>query len=249
MGPRHEDRGGFDSGIGLDQEPVATEAGITLAAVRVEDPEARPPAGRAGSVARDEDLRPLADDVASEMDPRPPRELEPQSRRLRDRGREPGDEIRRLEDDDAHAGPPPERREAAQPIADPARLRTCRQVDDEQVHRSACEERAGDREALVEVGRAEDDEPLRPDAAGDGLDRIERTGEVQPGHDRAAHLGLGDVPQRQRRAAARGVAPERGERAARDAALAEDRVKRGEARRMDPPDLALNRQAARQTAR
>ena len=249
MVPRHEDRGGFDSERGLDQEPVATEAGVAFAAVGVEDPETRPPARRAGSVAGDEHLRPLADDIASEVDPRSPRQLEPQPCRLRDRGREAGDEIRRLEDDDAHPGSPPECREAAQPVTDPAGLRACRQVDDEQVHRPAREERAGDRQALVEIGRAEDDEPLRPDATGNGLDRIERAGEVQPGHDRAARLGLGDVPQRQRRAAARGVTPKRGERAAGDAALAEDRVERTEARRMGPPDLALDRLAARQAAR
>lgn len=116
MVPRHEDRGGFDSECGLDQEPVPTEAGVALATVRIEDSEAHPPARRASSITGDERLRPLADDVASEMDPRPPRQLEPQSRRLCDRSRKAGDEIRWLEDDDAHTGSPPERREAPQPI-------------------------------------------------------------------------------------------------------------------------------------
>ncbi len=262
MVPRHEDRGGVDGDgteldVGLDEEPVATEAGVALAAVGVEDPEGRPPARRAGSVAGDVHLRPLADDVASEVDPRPPRQLEPQPGRLRNGRREPAGKIRWLQDDDAHAGPPTQRREAAQPVTEPvgeatgspARTGPCRQVDDEQVHGPASEQRTGDGQPLVEVGRADDDEPLRPDAAGDGLDRVERAGEVQPGHDRTVRLGLGDMPQRQRRAAARRVPPECGERAARNAALAEDRVERGEARRVHSPDLAFDRLATRQPAR
>jgi hypothetical protein len=202
MGPRHKDRGGFDSGIGLDEEPVAAEAGIALATVRVEDPEGRPSARRAGPVASDDHLRPLADDVASEMDPRPPRQLEPQPGRLGDRGREAAHEVRRFEDDDAHPGPPPERGEAAKPIADPAGLGACRQVDDEQVDGSTGEQRPGDREALVEVRRGQDDEPLRSNATGDGFDRVQGSGKVQPGDDRATGLGFSDVAERERGPAA-----------------------------------------------
>jgi hypothetical protein len=66
------------------------------------------------------------------------------------------------------------------------------QVKDEQVDRAAGQERARDRETLVEAGRRDDDEPLEPDAAGDRLDRVEAAREIQPGHDRALRLGLRD---------------------------------------------------------
>ena len=70
------------------EEVVAAEAGVALAALRVEDPEGRPPPRRAVAVAGDQRLRPLADDVASEPDPRPPGELEAEAGRLGDGGRQ-----------------------------------------------------------------------------------------------------------------------------------------------------------------
>ena len=183
------------------------------------------------------------------MDPRSPRQLEPQPGRLGDRGRQATDEVCRFENDHAHASPPTERRQSAQSITKATRFRTRRQVHDDEVHGPAREQRPGDGQPFVEVRRADDDEPLRPDAAGHGLDRIQRAGKVQPGNDRATRLGFGDMAQGEGRAAARGIAAERGERAARDAALAEDHVKRGEARRMDSPDLTLDGLPARKSAR
>jgi len=70
-----------------------------------------------------------------------------------------------------------------------------RQVDDQDVDRTTGEEHPGDRQALVEGVRRQDDEPVEPDAAGDGLDRVEGTGEVEPRNDRAVDLGLGGHPQ------------------------------------------------------
>lgn len=179
------------------------------------------------------------------MDPRPPRQLEPQPGRLGNGRREAAEEVRRFKDDHAHAGPPAKRRQPAEPIAEATRLRTRRQIDDDEINGPAREQRPDDGQPFVEVRRADDDEPLRPHAAGHGFHRIQRAGEIQPGDDRATGLGFGDVAQREGRPAARGVAPERGERAARDAALAEDPVQRREARRMDAPDLALERQSRR----
>jgi hypothetical protein len=175
------------------------------------------------------------------VDPRSPCQLEAQAGRLRDGRGEAAREVRWLEDDDAHPGPPPERRQPPEPITNAAGLRACRQIDHEQVDGPAREQRAGDRETLVEVRRRDDDEPLWPNAAGDGFDRIERPGEVEPGDDRATRLGFGDMPQGQRRAAARGVTPEGCERAARNATLAEDRVERFEAGRVDAPELPFER--------
>jgi hypothetical protein len=51
------------------EEVVTTEAGVALAALRVEDPKGGPLSRRAVAVAGDQRLGPLADDVAPEPDP------------------------------------------------------------------------------------------------------------------------------------------------------------------------------------
>ena len=66
-----------------------------------------------------------------------------------------------------------------------------------------------DRQPLVQAGRGDDDEPFEPDAAGDGLDRVEAARQVEPGHDRALRLGLRGDPQGERRPAAGAVAADR----------------------------------------
>jgi hypothetical protein len=53
---------------GID-EAFAAEAGVALAAVRVEDSERRPAARWAGPAARYQDLGLLADDIAPEAEP------------------------------------------------------------------------------------------------------------------------------------------------------------------------------------
>ena len=54
------------------QEPIIREAAVPLPAVRVEDPEVCAPPRRPEMVPSDHHLGPLADDVTSEADPRPP---------------------------------------------------------------------------------------------------------------------------------------------------------------------------------
>jgi len=81
VGPFGLDRGGL-----IDEEVVTAEAGIAFATLRVEDPEGGPPPRRAVAVAGDERLGPLAHDVASEADPRPPGELQADPGRLGDGG-------------------------------------------------------------------------------------------------------------------------------------------------------------------
>ena len=103
------------------------------------------------------------------------------------------------------------------------------QVEHQQVDRAAGQERARDREALVQAGRRDDDEPLEPNAAGHRLDRVEAAREVQPGHHRALCLGLRDDPQREGRPAAGAVAPDRDAGRLREAARSEDRIERGKA--------------------
>jgi hypothetical protein len=180
-----------------------TETAVPLATLGVEDPELRSFPRRPVAAAGDERLGPLADHVPAEPDPAAALELEAQPGRFGDGGRETGDQPGWLEGDEERFGPPGETRQATQPLGDPgrrgARVRTGREIDDEDVDRATGEEHPRDRQAFVEgVGR-QDDEPVEPDAASDGLDRIERPGEVQPGDDRAVGLGFGDEPQGERR--------------------------------------------------
>ncbi len=236
MGPFGLDRGGWIGGF-VEKEVGAAEAGIALTALRVEDPEDRPPPRRAVAIAGDERLRPLADDVAPQPDPRPPGEFQAQAGRLGHGGREAAGRTTGqpgwLEDDEERLRPTGECRQPAEPVRDPGR--TVRrgepasgQVQDEQVHRATGEQRATDGQAFVEGLRGDDDEPLEPDAARDGLDRVETPRKVEPGDDRAGRLGLRREPQDERGSAARTVAADRDARRTRQATRPQDRVERGE---------------------
>jgi hypothetical protein len=212
----------------VEEEIRAAEARVALAALGVEDPELCPPPRWTEPVAGDGHLRLLADDVASEPDPAASRELQPETGRLRDGRREAAGQPGWFEGHEQRLRPAGEGREASKPVRDlrggRAGIRARRQVDDEHVDRPAGEQRPGDREALVErVGR-QDDEPVEPDAAGDGLDRVEGAGEIQPGDDRAVGLGLRGEAKGERRLAGAGVTSEGDAGAARQAARAEDRV-------------------------
>lgn len=220
------------------------EAGVPFAAIGVEDPEGRPPARRAGSVASHHHLRSLADDVTTQANPRRPLELEPDPGGLTDRAGDARGQTRRLEDRDRDPRPSGEGCQPAEPIGHAATLAappcdTLRQVDDEEVHGPAGQQRAGDRDPLVDIGRGHDDEPLGLHTAGDGLDGIEGRGEIQPGDDRARCLGLRGEPQGDGRPAARQVTPKRDAHAPRQAARAEDRVEGGKAGREDPSRIGL----------
>ena len=154
------------------------ETGVTLATLRVEDPEGRPTARRPVPVARDQRLRPLPDDIASEADPRAPHELEAEPGRLGDGRGQTSAEAGWFEHDEERLRAPRERRQPTEPIGD-----TCRtvrggqpatgQIEDEQVDRPTGQQGATDGEPLVEGLRGDDDEPLEPDAAGDRFDRVE----------------------------------------------------------------------------
>jgi hypothetical protein len=119
--------------------------------------------------------------------------------RFGDGGREAGAQSRRLDRDEKRLRPTGEGREATKPVGGlgegRAHVRSRRKIDDEDVDGAAREEHPRDRQALVERLRRQDDEPVEPNPAGNGLDRVERPGEIQPGDDRAARLGFGDHPQ------------------------------------------------------
>jgi len=227
--------GWFKPGGGLiDQQGVPGETRVSLAALGVEDPEGRPTPRWTVAVVRDERLRALADDVAAETYPRPAGQLEPDTCRLIDRGREAAGEPRRIEDQQQGLRPPGERDESMEPVGDPGRLvgpgqPTAGQVEDEQVDRPPGQEASGDAESFVEACRRDDHEPLEADPAGDGLDRVEAARQVEPGHDRALRLGLRCDAQAEGRPSAGAGAPDRDAGRLREAARAEDRVERGEA--------------------
>ena len=221
------------------EEVVAAEAGISLATLRVEDPEGRPPPRRAISIARDQRLRPLAHDVASEPDPRPPGEFETEAGRLGDGGRQPTPVTGWFEHDEERLRAPGERRQPAESVGDAGRFVRGRQpatgeVEDEQVDRAPGQQHATDGEALVERLRGDDHEPFEADTTGDRLDRVEAARQVEPGHDRAGVLCLGGEAVDERRPAARAVAADRDARVSRQATRPQDGVERREARVDDP---------------
>ena len=245
--------GGIDGVEGRLDEALAAEAGVALAAIRVEDPERRPAARRSGPAASHHHLRSLADHVPAQPEPRSASQLEPDPGRLADGCGDGRDEPRRLEDDEADPRPPGECREPAEAVGDASGAHEARrEIDHEEVDGPAGKERAGDREALLGIGRGQDHEPLRPDPAGDGLDRVEGLREVEPGRDRARRLGLRDEPQGERRPPARKVSPERQAQPPWQAARPEDRVELGETGREDPRRIRLwsvgNLECERQSA-
>ena len=223
------------------------EARIALAAVGVQDLEGRSPPRWASPAAGDDHLRSLADHVPAEADPRSTGELEPDAGRLAHRGSEPArlGHARRLEHDEGDLCPPRQRGQPSESIGegtpgDAGALRgTAGQVDDQQVDRSTSQQRAGDRQALVGVGRGQHDQPLRLDPPRHHLDRVQRRGEVQPGDDRAGRLGLRRESQGERRPAARQVAAEGHAHPPGHAARAEDGIELGEPGRDDAIAIEL----------
>lgn len=232
--------GGFggERSDGLDQEVVPGQAGVPFAALGIEDPERRSPARRSVPVMGDHGLGPLSDDVPTQPDPRPTSQLEPDAGRLvhgRDERPEPGS----IEDQQQGLGPTGERGEAVEPIGDAGRgVRASQpatgQIQDEQVHRPTGEQAPGDREPLVQAGRGDDDEPFETDPTRHGFDGVEGPRQVQPGHDRAASLGLCGGPQGQGGPAAGAIAADGDAGRGREAARAQDRVERREPRSDDP---------------
>lgn len=162
----------------IRQELLPAKTGVALTALRVEDPERRPPPRLPVAVAGDQGLRPLANDIPPESDPGAPGELQAQAGGLGHGGGQAATGTERLEDDEDRVRAPGEGRQATKPVGDAGRTvrgreATARQIQEEQVHRSAGQQRAGDGQALVQRGRGDDDQPLEVDAASDGLHRVE----------------------------------------------------------------------------
>ncbi len=234
------------SGQGFQEERLAGQAAVAFAAFRIQDPQLGPPARRAESIPGDHHLRPLADDVAAQADPRPSGELQPEARRLGERtGHRPG-QLRRLEENEQDVRPAGEGGQAMKPVRRAGATTAGRhgrprpaaggQIRDEEVHRPALEQGAGHRQPLIERLRGQDHQPFEPDAARDGLHRIQAPGEIQPGHDRPGRLGLRHEPQSERGLATRVIAADRQAGLAGNTAGAENRVEGGEAGGHDRAD-------------
>jgi hypothetical protein len=233
-----DDVGG--AGRVVAEEIRVAETAVPLATLGVEDPELRPSPRRPVPAAGHERLGPLADDVSPEPDPGSPRQFQAQPGRFGDGGRQPGRQPRRLEGDEERLRSPGESGQPTQPLGDLGRRRahgrSGRQVDHEHVDRSTGEEHPGDRQALVEGVRGQDDEPVETDAAGGGLDRIERPGKIEPGNDRAVRLGLGDEPEGEGRGTRGRCAAQRDAGATRESARPDDRIEGRKAGPDDPLD-------------
>lgn len=238
MGPFELDRGGWIGGF-IKQEVVPAETGVTLATLRVQDPERRPAPRRAVAVPGDQYLRTLADDVAPEADPRAPGKLQAQARRFGHGTRQTAVRSGRLQHDEQRLRSPGECGEPTEPIGDDGRTIRGRktpagQVQDEQIHRAPGQQRATDGQALTKRLRSDDHEPLQMDAPGDRLDRIETAREIKPGHNGARGLGLRGKSQDEGGPAAGAVTADGDARRARQPAGSQDRVERREPGLDDP---------------
>ncbi len=187
MGPFEMDRGGWIEGLFGGEEVVSTEAGVTFTAFRVEDPERRPASRRAVAIAGDQRLGSLAHDVATETDPRATGELQPEPGRSGHGARQVAGQAGWLEHHEQRLRAPGQGGEAVEAIGHARRPvrggeTTAGQVQDEQVDRTAGQQRAADGQPFVERLGGDDHQPLEPDAAGDGLDRVEapRRGRPRP---------------------------------------------------------------------
>ena len=218
------------------------ETAVPLATLGVQDPELRSSARRPVAAAGDERLGPLADDVAPEPDPAASLEFEAEAGRFGDGRRETGRQAGRLEGDEERLGAAGEAGQAPESLGNlgrgRARVRARRKVEDEDVDRAPGEEHAGDRQAFVEGLGSQHDEPVQADAAGGGLDRVERPGKIEPGDDRAVGLGLGDEAEGEGGGAGAGGASQRHAGAPRQPARSDDRVEGREAGPDDPLDAS-----------
>jgi hypothetical protein len=144
----------MDGGL-IEQEVRAAKTGVPFTALGVEDPEGRPLARWSIAVAGDHGFRALADDVASEPDPGASGQFQAKTGRLGHGSRQAARGSRRLEDDEDRVRPSSERGQAPESIRDPGRTvrggePAAGQIQEEQVHRTAGQQAAGDRQTLVE---------------------------------------------------------------------------------------------------
>ena len=231
-------RGGWIGDL-IEEELVAAETGVTLPAVRVQDPEHCPAPRRAVAVPGDQRLRALADDVAPEADPRAPSQLQAEAGRFGHGTGQAAGETRRFQHDEQRLRSSGQGGETTEAIGDDrGTIRGSEtatgQVQDQQVHRTTGEQRATDGQTLVQRFWGDDHQPFQADTTSDGLDRIKAPGEIQPGHDGARGLGLRRETQDERGPATRTVTTDGDARRTGQPTVSQDRVESGEPGPDDP---------------
>jgi hypothetical protein len=193
------DRRGWFGGL-VDEELVPAEAGVALTALRVKDPQRRPTPRRSVPVASDQRLRSLAHDVAAETDPRATSELQAEAGRSGHGTRQVAGETGWLQHDEERLRASGQGSQAAESLGEASRAvrggeAAAWQVQDQQVHGASGQQHTADGKPFIEGLWGDDHQPFEADASGDGLDRIEASSEIDPGHDRAGRLGLRGEPE------------------------------------------------------
>ena len=237
----------------LSQELGPRQAGITQPALRVQDSQFRRTARRPKPIPRHADLGPLAHHVAAQSNPGSPPQLQPQRRDLGKGARQGGGKARWLQDEQLDAGSTSQGSQSAETLGQVRRRNpgsrqgSGRQVQQQQVHGPILEKHGRHRQRLLErIGR-QDDQPLELNAPGNGLHRIQASGQIQIRRDPAGSLGPGHGLQRERRLAAGPIAVEDRGCGARQPAQPKDRVQGAKAGGYRP--IRRGRQAARQHLR
>jgi len=178
----------------------SADAGAAFAVIEVADLQLDLTTGWAEAVLGHGHGRALADDVTAEPEPADALQLQAHTGRLDQGTVERCGEIDRLEDEELDADAAGVGRQPAQErfVGD---RQARRQVQDEQIHRAARDERTGKTQPLPRLSRSKHDEPAQVHATSRRLERVEGPAAVQPGHDAAGCLRLGDGTQCQRRLA------------------------------------------------
>jgi hypothetical protein len=161
--------------VAIVEEMGAEETAVAGASLRVEDPELRPPPRRSGPLLLDDDLRPLAHDLAAEPDPRPAPEPEPQPRRLRERPGDPLRDVGGLQDDEEGTRPAGMGGEAEQALREaiPGGDRPVGEVQEEDVHRPRAQQLGAQVHPIRDPARHAHDELVQDDAARRRLHGVE----------------------------------------------------------------------------
>jgi hypothetical protein len=223
----------------VEQELVTAETGVTLPAVRVEDPKNRPATRRAIAAPGDQRFRALADDVAPEADPRASGQLQAKAGRFGDGTGQAAGETGWLQHDEQCFCSSGQGGEPTEPIGDDGGAirggeTAAGQVQDQQVHRSTGKQRPADGQSFVERFGSDDHQPFQADPTGDRFDRIEAPGEIQPGDNGARGLGLRGEPQDEGGPAAGAVTADGNARRTGQPAASQDGIEGGKPGPDDP---------------
>ena len=236
----------------LSQQLAPRQAGIAQPALCVQDSQLRRTARRPKPIPRHADLSPLPHHVPAQPNPGSPAQLQPQRRNLGESAGQGGGKAGWLQNEQLDARSTGQGSQSAETLGqvrrrNPGAHEPGRQIQQQQVHRSILEKHGRHRQRLLERIRRQDDEPLELNAPGNGLHRIQASGQIQIRRDPAGSLGPGHGLQRERRLPAGPIAVQGRGCGARQTAQPQDRIQGAKAGRYRP--IRRGRQAARQHLR